>query len=43
MEIGSRYPLVDSSGSKITNEIVLLSEGYVQVFDPGTRTFVYSV
>lgn len=41
-EVGEKYPRFDSSGVKITNDAVLLSEGYVKVYDAGTRTYVWS-
>lgn len=40
-EVGEKYPRFGENGEKITNDFVLLSEGYVKVFDAGTRTFVW--
>lgn len=40
-EVGDRYPRETPEGNLITNDFVLLSEGYVQVYDAGTRTFVW--
>lgn len=37
-EVGEKYPRFDESGEKITNEDVLMSEGYIEVFDAGTKT-----
>lgn len=34
-----RYPSLNPDGSPLTNEQVLLSEGYVKCYDAGTRTF----
>lgn len=41
-EVGEKYPLYDEDGEKISNDFVLLAEGYVKVFGAGSRTFVYS-
>lgn len=38
-EVGEKYPRYDENGSKITNDFVLLSEGFVKVFDAGTRVY----
>lgn len=38
-EMGEKYPTHNPDGSAFTNDQVLISEGYVQVFDTGTRTF----
>lgn len=40
-EVGEKYPRFDEDGLKITNDYVLLSEGYVKMFDAGTRTYVW--
>lgn len=39
LEVGGKYPSHHSDGSVFTNSDVLLMEGYLQVFDAGTRTF----
>lgn len=38
-EVGDKYPRYAEDGSKITNDEVLLSEGYVKVYDAGTRSY----
>lgn len=40
-EVGEKYPLLFPDGSKVDNDFVLLSEGYVKMFDAGTVTFGY--
>lgn len=40
-EVGDKYPRFDEDGLKITNDYVFLSEGYVKMFDAGTRTYVW--
>lgn len=40
-EVGSKYPTHYPDGTVFTNDDVLLAEGYVKVFDVGTRTFVW--
>lgn len=40
-EPGEKYP-VEMDGLKITNDYVLLAEGYVKVYDAGTRTFLWN-
>lgn len=42
-EVGSKYPELHPDGSPFTNSDVLLREGYVKVFDAGTRTFGWRV
>lgn len=41
-DVGEKYPRFDVDGRKITNDDVLLAEGFVKVYDSGTMTFVYS-
>lgn len=41
MEVGEKYPSHHEDGSVFTNDEVLELEGYVKVFDVGTRTFVW--
>lgn len=38
LEPGTKYPRTDRNGDRITND-VLLHEGFVKVFDSGTRTY----
>lgn len=38
-EVGERYPKFHEDGSKVTNAEVLLSEGYLEVYGVGSRTF----
>jgi len=40
-EVGEKYPRFDENGLKITNDYVFMSEGYMKVFDAGTRTYVW--
>lgn len=40
-EVGEKYPRFDENGLKITNDYVLLSEGYVKIYDAGTRTYMW--
>lgn len=40
-EVGDKYPRFDENGLKITNDYVFLSEGYVKMFDAGTRTYIW--
>lgn len=40
-EVGEKYPRFAEDGSKITNDFVMLSEGYVKMYDAGTMTFVW--
>lgn len=40
-EIGEKYPRFDKNGNKITNDYVFLNEGYVKIYDAGTKTFAY--
>lgn len=40
-EVGDKYPRFDEDGNKVTNDFVLLSEGYVKVYDAGTRTILW--
>lgn len=39
LEIGEKYPLLKENGDKVTNDEVLINEGYLKIFDAGTRTF----
>lgn len=43
MRIGEKYPERTIDGGKITNSDVLLAEGYVKVYNAGTRTFVWNI
>lgn len=40
-KIGERFPSHHINGEILTNEDVLLSSGYVKVYDAGTRTFAW--
>lgn len=40
-EVGEKYPRFDNEGNKITNDFVMASEGYMKVYDCGTKAFVY--
>lgn len=40
-EVGAKYPSHHPDGRVFTNADVLLAEGYVQMFDAGTRTFAW--
>lgn len=41
-EVGDKYPRFDEHGTKITNDYVFLNEGYVKVYDAGTKTFIWN-
>lgn len=41
-EVGDKYPRVDESGEKVTNDFVMMSEGYIKVYDCGTKVFGYN-
>lgn len=41
-EVGEKYPRFDKDGNKITNSDVLSREGFIEVFDAGTKTIVWS-
>lgn len=40
-EVGDKYPRYNEHGEKITNDFVLESEGFVKVYDAGTKTFIW--
>lgn len=40
-EVGEKYPRFDKDGKKITNDFVLKNEGYIEVFDAGTKTIIW--
>lgn len=40
-KVGEKYPRFDESEKKITNDFVFASEGYVKVYDAGTKTFLW--
>lgn len=40
-EVGDKYPRFDDNGFKITNDYVFLSEGFVKIYDAGTRTYIW--
>lgn len=39
LKVGEKYPSHHPDGSVFTNDEVLLAEGYLKVFDAGTRTY----
>ena len=41
-KVGERYGLEDSSGNPISNAQILLNEGYLPVYDAGTKTFIWT-
>lgn len=41
-EVGDKYPRFDEDGLKITNDYVFLKEGYVKIYDSGTKTFTWN-
>lgn len=40
-EIGDKYPRLHEDGSKVTNDFVLLSEGYIKMNDAGTAVYLW--
>lgn len=40
-EVGEKYPRFDHDGKKITNDFVMSSEGYMKIYDCGTKAFIY--
>lgn len=40
-EIGDKYPVNDDNGDKVTNDTVMLSEGFVKVYPAGVKTFIW--